>query len=98
MHTSCAKKARARGFPTQMYTKSGGLAGISFCGCTAKVRFLILHESPQLKSRIHRRVLSWLRKVGINVSSFVVIPILVLTVAVHPRSSTSEIRYKMKKY
>ena len=45
---------------------------INFCGCTAKVRCLVHRESPQLILCTHRRVLSWLRKVGINVSSFVV--------------------------
>ena len=73
IHTDFVKKARARGSPAQMYTRSGGLAGIKFCGCTAKVRCLIFRGSPQLIviPRIDRRVLSWLRKVGINVSAFV---------------------------
>ena len=38
----------------------------------AKVRYLVLCESPRLIPRIHRRLLSWLRKVCIDVSSSMV--------------------------
>lgn len=67
-HFGCAKKVPVSGFPTRTRTKIGGLAGINFYGCTAKVQCLILCASPQLIPRILQRAYSRLWKVGVSVS------------------------------
>lgn len=44
IHSNYAKRAPASGFLRQMHSRSGGRTGVNFCGCMAKVRYLIFRE------------------------------------------------------